>query len=37
MFADDIVLLADSEKDLWESTNRLKEFCGNCDLAILIV
>ena len=36
MFADDSVLLADSEKGLWESINRLKEFCGNCDLSSYI-
>ena len=36
MFADDIVLLADTEKDLQESLNRLEEFCSNWDLSISI-
>ena len=36
MFADDIVLVADSEKGLQESINRLEEFCSNWDLSINI-
>ena len=34
MFADDIVLLADTEKGLQESLNGLEEFCSNWDLSI---
>ena len=36
MFADDIVLLADSAKGLQESINRLEEFYRNWDLSINI-
>ena len=36
MFADDIVLLADTEKGLQESLNRLDKFCSNWDLSINI-
>ena len=36
MFADEIVLLANSAKGLQESINRLKEFCRNWDLSINI-
>ena len=35
-FADDIVLLADTEKRLQELINRLEKFCGNWDLSINI-
>ena len=36
MFADDIVLLANSAEGLQESINRLEEFCRNWDLSINI-
>ena len=36
MFADDIVLLADTEKGLQELINRLEEFSSNWDLSINI-
>ena len=36
MFTDDIFLLADTEKGLQESLNRLEEFCSNWDLSINI-
>ena len=36
MLADDIALLADTQKGLQELINRLEEFCSNWDLSINI-